>query len=145
MGGLPPRGDESRLVATSVERFALLVHALALADELVDRGPVAGLLGLRQGGLQVLGALVERALLEIDRESLDLIREIGLRQIAWVRIPSRQHGLRQRRGLGIETLDEGCQAERRVDALVVRLAGEHDGSEELAGEGARQLVRADDV
>ena len=138
-------GEEMGLVATAVQRLALLVHGLALAQELVDRRAIGGLLGLRERRVDVVGALVQRALLEIDGQTLDLVGEIRLGQCARVRIAAGDHGLGERRGLRVEALDQRRQAERRVHALVVGLAGEHDGAEQLARDGARQLVRPDRV
>jgi hypothetical protein len=119
------------LVAATVDRLALLVHRLALAQELVDRRAIGRLLCLREGGGDVIGTLVERALLEIDRETLKFVGEIRLRQRARVRVAARDDGLGERGGFRVQAADQRAEAERRVDALVVRLASEDDRAEQL--------------
>src|SRR3954468_14704338 len=126
-------GDEVGLLAPSMERAALVVDGLAFADELVHGCPsrwiaggrafANGLLGLRQGVLDVDGALVEGAFFEIDGQPLDLVAEVAVAELPGVRVAPRQERLGQRRGLRIERLDQGGQAERRPEAGVVPLRG----------------------
>ena len=126
-----------------MQRKALLVDRLALLEQATGGLLVAFLLRLGNGALREFRAFVERALFEIDDKAFNLVGDIGLAQVSRIRLHAGHQGLRQCGRLGIEALDEGGQAERRMDAVVVRLAGDDDRSEELPGDGIGQPVRAD--
>src|SRR5688500_16010373 len=98
-----------------MERLPLLVEGLALAEQLVHGFAGAGLLrpgllclGERRG--DVVGALVERALLEVDREAVELIGELSLGQVPRIRVAPRDDRLRERGRLRVERPDERRQA-----------------------------------
>src|SRR5688500_16716913 len=102
-----------------MERLPLFVEGLALAEQLVDgftrrRVLGAGLFGLAECRGDVVGAFVERALLEIDREAVELVGQLCLREVARIRVAPRDDRLRERGRLRVERPDECRQAERRM-------------------------------
>src|SRR5690242_3742765 len=126
MGGVPSlvdwnrTGEETGLLAPAMERPALVIDGLALANQLIDGRPergsgggvrgggafARGLFGLREGVLDVEGALVERALLEIDGQALDFVAALRLGELARVRVAPGHKGHRERGRFRIERLDE---------------------------------------
>src|SRR4029453_17069327 len=111
-----------------------LIDLALFALQTVDGVGLARPFGLSQGGLEVLAALADPVVLDVEEQARDLA---GLRR----RLLQRHHRLGERSDLVVgETGDESGRIEWRMDPVVVRRPGDDERTEQLAGERARQLV-----
>ena len=134
-------GQEPGLVSAPVERQARFIDLASFEHQPFDRLAIGGALGLPLGGLVVVAALAQQVILELDQQPGHLVVEPRGGETA--RVGSRPGHQRpsERGGFIVEGLQEALPGEGRMDPLIVRGTLEDDRPEQLARDGAWQLVR----